>query len=79
MLRVYYGRFLLLLDRTIRKIIPQITNPVIPKKIQSDSNTDRVSTGADVITRLSGDQKSTVTLNVANRGCRIAFGTQSEL
>ena len=67
------------MDRTIRKIITQITNPVIPKKIQSDANTDWVSTAPDVITRASGHQKSTVTLNVAKRGCRIAFGTQSEL
>jgi hypothetical protein len=68
LLRVYYGRFLLAPDRTIRNISPQITSAVIPKKIQSDANTERVSTAADVITRASGDQKSTVTMNVAKRG-----------
>ena len=47
-----------MLDRTIRNTIPQITSAVIPKKIQSDANTERVSTAADVITRVSDDHWS---------------------
>ena len=63
-----YGRFLLAPDRTIRKISPQIISAVIPKKIQSDANTERVSTAADVITRVRTPgkarvQKSTLTLH----------------
>jgi hypothetical protein len=39
----------------MRKIIPQMTSAVIPKKIQSEVNTERVSTAADVTTRTSDD------------------------
>ena len=54
--RKRYGRFFPALDRTIRKINPQMISAVIPKNIQREANTDRVSTAADVITRASDDQ-----------------------
>ena len=51
----HYGRSFLVLDRTITNISPQMTSAVIPKKIQSDANSDWVSTAADVITRASDE------------------------
>ena len=51
----YCRPFLALDDLAIRKIMPQITSAVIPKKIQSDVNTERVSTATDVITRANDD------------------------
>jgi hypothetical protein len=61
-----HGRSFLALGRTITNISPQITSAVIPKKIQSDANTARVSTAPDVITRAGVDRSSRPSAEIAD-------------